>query len=58
MPNLRGASPVGRDGGKAVRTRHRRTAEIDQVVNVSVTAGSWVQRGSRRTGGKHEQQDA
>ena len=42
MPNLRGASPVGCDGGKAVRTQHRRTAEIDQIGDVSVTAESWA----------------
>ena len=51
MPNLRGASPVGYDGGKAIRTQHRRTTEIDQVGIVSVTAESWVRRGSGRTGG-------
>ena len=54
MPNMRGTSPVGCDGGKSVRTRHRRTTEIDQIGDVSVTAESWVRRGSRRIGGKHE----
>ena len=54
----RARSAVTGGGGEAVRTRHGRTSELDQVGGVLVMAESWVRRGSGRTGGKHERQDA
>ena len=56
MPNLRGASPVGRGVVEGRRTRLARVAEIVQVGDVSVLAGPREGRDAqaRTSSSKHD----